>query len=68
MTTLTIICAYCGADLGTKDGQGISGVTSGMCPACYKKEQAKLTPTMRIKDIMQDYAADPTLDLDKCIA
>jgi hypothetical protein len=37
-TTLKIICAWCGKPMGEKDGQGISGETSSMCPDCYKKE------------------------------
>ena len=33
---LTIICAWCGAIVGTKPGEGIQGlsITHGICPTC----------------------------------
>ena len=34
MSTLTIICAWCGTALGSKDGNGAAGETSGICEAC----------------------------------
>ncbi len=30
-TVMPIICAYCGIGLGQKNGQGETGVTSGIC-------------------------------------
>jgi len=33
-TTLIRVCAWCGRDLGSKDGMGIRGVTSGICDRC----------------------------------
>jgi len=35
-------CAWCGKAMGTKDGDGVSGETSGICPACKAKLLAGL--------------------------
>lgn len=37
-TTMNVVCSWCGADLGTKDGQGQTGTSHGICKACAKKE------------------------------
>jgi len=35
MTTITVVCAWCGKPLGTKDGDGQTGVSShGICSEC----------------------------------
>jgi hypothetical protein len=31
---MTIICMHCGHIIGTKDGHGVIGLTSGICSAC----------------------------------
>jgi len=36
-TTLTIVCAWCNKDMGEKDGQGVSGISHGICPSCQEK-------------------------------
>ena len=41
-TVLTIECAGCGAGMGTKDGQGVEGVTSSFCDECLQIERLKL--------------------------
>lgn len=41
-TTMKVECAWCGADMGTKDGQGVTGTTHGICPKCADKEWGKL--------------------------
>ena len=41
-TVMKVVCAWCGVDMGTKDGQGQTGTTHGMCRKCAKKELAKL--------------------------
>ena len=33
--TLQVICAWCGADLDTKEGN--AGISHGICTACAKK-------------------------------
>jgi hypothetical protein len=39
---IQVKCAWCGADMGTKDSEGSEdGISHGMCPACKKKEYAK---------------------------
>ena len=35
---MTIICAWCGKDMGEKDGQGQEGTTHGICQECMEKQ------------------------------
>lgn len=37
---MKVVCAWCNADLGTKDGQGTTGTTHGICKRCAKKFKA----------------------------
>lgn len=37
MTKMRVVCAWCGADMGEKDGQGETGVSHGMCEDCYNR-------------------------------
>ena len=37
-TTLKVECSWCGISLGEKDGQGVEGTTSGICPECENIE------------------------------
>jgi len=37
-TTMKIVCAWCGADMGEKDGQGTTGTTHGICEKCFRKQ------------------------------
>ena len=39
---LTVICAWCGKDMGTKPGQGQTGITHGICDECIEKELAQV--------------------------
>lgn len=41
-TKLEIVCCWCGAPMGTKDGQGVEGKTGSICPKCLKKEKKKI--------------------------
>ena len=34
--TITVICAWCGKSLGEKDGQGVEGISHGICEDCLK--------------------------------
>ncbi len=40
-TEMTVSCAWCSKAMGTKDGQGVSGVSHSICPECYAKELAR---------------------------
>jgi hypothetical protein len=35
---LTVNCAWCGKNMGTKPGNGLSGITHGICPECEAKQ------------------------------
>jgi len=36
-TIMKVECAWCGADLGEKDGKGETGTTHGICQDCIDK-------------------------------
>jgi DNA-directed RNA polymerase subunit RPC12/RpoP len=36
-TVLMIVCAWCGKPMGEKDGKGVEGTTSSICPECRVK-------------------------------
>uniref|UniRef100_A0A6M3LPM9 Uncharacterized protein n=1 Tax=viral metagenome TaxID=1070528 RepID=A0A6M3LPM9_9ZZZZ len=38
-TILEVVCAWCLKDMGEKDGEGVSGVSHGMCDDCYRMEE-----------------------------
>lgn len=38
VTVIKIVCAWCGKDMGTKDGKGVEGITHGICPECLIKQ------------------------------
>ena len=44
MTTMTIVCAYCGHVIGTKEGHGQTGETSGICNACLWLHYTQYAP------------------------
>lgn len=41
MSKLKVVCAWCGKDMGEKEGDGVEGVSHGMCEECYKKSKSK---------------------------
>lgn len=36
-TTMTVVCSWCGAGMGAKDGQGVTGTSHGICADCMEK-------------------------------
>ena len=34
---LKIVCAWCGKDMGEKDGKGVEGISHGLCKECSEK-------------------------------
>ena len=46
VTELRIRCGWCAADLGTKDGRGETGESTGICAGCLATEfgEPKLLP------------------------
>jgi hypothetical protein len=36
-TILRVVCAWCGAVMGSKDGKGVSGDSHSCCPACLER-------------------------------
>lgn len=51
-TQITVICCICHKDLGTKDGQGVSGISHGFCDTCRDKALAKIKgSTTSLKEV-----------------
>ena len=46
ITTITIVCGWCGAGMGAKDGQGVTGISHGICDDCAEK----LENTRKVKE------------------
>lgn len=42
MTVIRIVCQYCHDEIGTKDGEGITGTSHGTCASCDGKTEAAL--------------------------
>lgn len=36
-TVMKVVCAWCGKDMGEKEGQGEEGITHSMCDECREK-------------------------------
>ncbi len=47
---MKIVCAWCGKDMGEKDGRGVEGVTHGQCKQCFTKFMAKLESNTSARD------------------
>ena len=39
---MKIVCAWCGKDMGEKDGKGIEGISHSICPKCLVKLLVKV--------------------------
>jgi len=37
MTIIYIVCAWCNKAMGSKDGEGVSGVSHSICQECLAK-------------------------------
>jgi hypothetical protein len=51
--TIVVRCAWCGRDMGVRPGQGVSGVSHGLCPDCsarlmedYRRQLARQRATL----------------------
>lgn len=34
---MRVVCAWCSKDMGEKDGEGVRGVSHGLCRECFDK-------------------------------
>ena len=41
VSIITIECAYCGLQMGVKDGLGVTGVSTSICPVCFRKHYSR---------------------------
>ena len=54
------ICAWCGKDMGDKDGEGIEGTSHGLCQECFERlEQNNLTTVPHDEGTMPKVATEP---------
>ncbi len=55
-TIINIVCAWCGKELGEKDGEGVDGVSHSICDDCllhhfpHTYEKVKGTPPGKSKE------------------
>ena len=47
---MKIVCAWCGKDMGEKDGKGAEGVSHGICRECFAKLMAKVESKSSTED------------------
>ena len=47
---MKIVCAWCGKDMGEKDGEGIEGISHGVCEQCLKKLKVETTRQINAED------------------
>ena len=47
---MKIVCACCGKDMGEKDGEGVEGISHGVCEQCLKKLKVKTTSQISAED------------------
>ncbi len=57
---MKVICAWCGKDMGEKDGKGVEGVSHGICEDCVNKHFPEITiPEPRAFKVRLNYANSP---------
>ncbi len=59
MTTLKVVCAWCGVDLGEKDGKGEEGVSHGMCEKCFAKVRSQRGKVGMLEEELAGLNAQP---------
>lgn len=50
--TITVVCAYCKKTIGTKDGEGVSGTSHGICSVCMEQMSHAIHKTRRTHNIL----------------
>lgn len=59
MTTITVVCAWCGETIGEKDGQGVEGESHGICNKCldlhFPHHADRVRAILEIKKIEEIY-------------
>ena len=61
-TIRSVTCAWCNKPMGEKDGKGVSGVSHGICEACYDKITADTEIADNTRDHWRDMADFGALD------
>jgi len=50
-SVMHVVCAWCGADMGTKDGGGLEGDTHSCCPSCLERLLAEVGTLKQSADV-----------------
>lgn len=51
---MKIVCAWCGRGMGEKDGEGIEGISHGICEECLSKLDVKAENEISAGDEQDD--------------
>ena len=63
---MKVICAWCGKDMGEKDGKGVEGVSHGICEDCVNKYFPEITiPEPRAFKVRAELRKQPTRKLQE---
>ena len=47
---MKVICAWCGKSMGEKEGEGVEGVSHGICEECLEKLKAEKESRVKEED------------------
>ena len=47
---MKVVCAWCGKDMGEKDGKGQKGISHGLCNECLYKMELKAENKVSTED------------------
>jgi hypothetical protein len=61
LTSMKVTCAWCNTHQGYKEGNGATGETSTICPACFKAQMGEHVPeeVRRITSAIHDAIGEP---------
>lgn len=55
MTKITVVCGWCGKQLGEKDGQGVEGESHSICDDClnlyFPHHADKIREALKVENI-----------------
>jgi len=51
---MKIVCSYCGKNIGEKDGDGVEGISHGICEVCLAKLQTEVDKTKTLPSLVKN--------------
>lgn len=52
---MKIVCAWCGRNMGEKDGAGVEGVSHSICEECLQKLEAVAGNRISVEEKQDEY-------------